>query len=205
MGGKRRSIRLKGYDYSQAGRYYVTLCAQDYVCRFGSVVSDQMRVNPAGLMVDAVWCSLPERFATVMLDYYVIMPNHFHGILFLLETGTDAERKDLRQFVGAGLVPAHVVPDRETAAEWMIPKSTSVQTIVDLGEIVGAFKSLSTHAYARQVRERGWRPFRKRLWQRNYYEHVIRNRADLRRIREYIQYNPNRWADDPENPVNRST
>jgi putative transposase len=178
----RRSIRLKNYDYSQAGAYFVTICTRNRVHLFGEVVDGEMRLNDAGRMVAEVWKSLPERFATVMLDAFVVMPNHFHGIIVIVDT------------VGAPLVGAQ---DRGRHGD--APTGATTRVAPTLGDVIGAFKSVTTVEYVRGVRERGWRAFPKRLWQRNYYEHIIRNERELDAIRRYIFDNPQHWYADQYN------
>ncbi len=177
----RRSIRLKGYDYAQPGAYFITVCTQDRVCLFGDVVAGEMRLNEAGRMVSVEWDTLPTRFPTVQLDEFVIMPNHIHGIIGLCDAP-----------VGAGLVPAPNCPGPDRAPTRGAPT---------LGGVVGAFKSLTTVSYTRGVTQSGWSPFPGRLWQRNYYEHIIRDEESLNHIRQYILDNPARWALDRENPA----
>jgi len=162
----RRSIRLKGYDYAQAGTYFVTICTRDRLCLFGEIGDNKMRLNEAGLMVDTAWQDLPHHYPYVQLDEYVIMPNHVHGTII----------------VGAGLKPAptnHAVPTKRHG----------------LPEIVRAFKTFS----ARRI-NRGRATPGVPVWQRNYYEHVVRNEESLNHIRHYIIDNPQRWALDRENP-----
>jgi putative transposase len=161
----RRSLRLDGYDYAQAGAYFVTICTQDRLCLFGDIADGEMQLNDAGRMVRSVWEGLPDRFAAMELDAFVVMPNHVHAIA---------------TFVGAGLA----LPGENGAA-------SSAPT---LGDMVRAFKSLSAIRVNRLMLRSG------PLWQRNYYEHVIRNERELDKIREYIATNPLKWALDRENP-----
>lgn len=167
----RRSIRLKDYDYSQAGAYYVTIDVQNRECFLGEIVNYEMVLNDAGKMVEEQWVALTERFPTVELDLYQVMPNHIHGIIV----------------VGATLAkrPVGVVAQNKNPT---------------LGDIIGAFKSITTHEYILGVDNKHWPQFYKRLWQRNYYEHVVRDEKDLNRIRDYIQSNPANWDEDEENP-----
>jgi REP-associated tyrosine transposase len=185
----RRSIRLKGYDYALPGAYFVTICVQGHLFLFGDIVNGEMRWNDAGLLVQSAWQRLPQRFPALELDVSIVMPNHFHGIVF----------------VGAPLVgalderAAAYVADRADPARGRAP-TRGAPTRPALGEIVGAFKSITTNEYLRGIREHDWPPLRERLWQRNYYEHVIRDEYSLNRIREYILTNPLGWALDRENP-----
>ncbi len=172
----RRSIRLQQYDYSEYGFYYVTLCVQNRECLFGKINNNEMFLNDIGKMIKDFWLELKKRF-NMELDAFIIMPNHMHGII-----------------VGAGLVPAqlhdreiHTVPTRAT---------TRVAPTPTLGNIIGAFKSITTVEYIENVHKNKWPQFDKRLWQRNYYEHIIRNERSLEAIREYIVKNPYTWRDD---------
>ncbi len=186
----RRSIRLKEYDYSQAGAYYVTIDVQNRECLLGEIVNYEMILNEAGKMIDEQWNALLERFPNIELDVYQVMPNHFHGIIVI---------------VGAILAerPVGVVaPDRGTKnilenGAGTSPAPTKSPT---LGDIIGAFKSITTNKYIDGVDNKNWLQFYKRLWQRNYYEHVIRDEKDLVRIRDYIQSNSANWDEDEENP-----
>ena len=178
MAGKRHSIRLKGYDYSQAGAYFVTICTNKGTCLFGEIVGREMHLNDAGRMVQAVWDQLVHRFDNVELDEYVIMPNHIHGVISI---------------VGAPLVGA--LNPYQRAGTRPAPTATSC-----LGNIVGAFKSIATHEYIGGVKQYGWLRFSGKLWQRNYYERVARGDAELNAIRAYIADNPRRWDMDKENP-----
>ena len=160
-----RSIRLKGYDYAQAGAYFVTICTQNRVCLFGNIEREVMILGTPGQIVLKAWVELPEHYANVRLDAFVVMPNHVHGIIVL---SCDS--------VEAGLKPAATVRHA-------------------LPEVVRALKTFSSR------RINAWRQTPdKSVWQRNYYEHVIRNDHDLERIREYIVTNPMKWALDGENP-----
>jgi len=178
----RRSIRLKGYDYTQPSAYFVTICTQDRTCLFGEVADGKMRMNEAGLMVQSVWDQLPAFYPGVGTDAFIVMPNHVHGIVVTEPTP-----------VGAGLVPAHngITPENRA----------TTRVALTVGDVVGAFKSRVTVAYTRGVKKSGWPPFPGRFWQRNYYEHIIRNDESLNRIRQYILDNPARWAFDRENPA----
>ena len=184
---RRRSIRLKGYDYSLAGAYFVTVCTQDRLCLFGNVNNEQMTLNQAGQMVYEQWSELPKRFPESAIDEFTMMPNHLHGILIINDNETT-------QSVGAPLVGAQNKVDKTNKA--------GTRPAPTLGEIVGAFKSITTNEYIRGVKQHDWPSFPGKLWQRNYFERVIRDEDELNRIREYIIYNPVKWVDDADNPKN---
>lgn len=175
----RRSIRLKGYDYSQSGAYYVTIVAQNRACLFGNVANAEMQLNDAGRMVQSQWECLPQRFSNLELDEFIVMPNHFHGILVITGKANDDAR------IGN-------------------PFSATEPTQHDptLGDIVGPWKSTTTDEYIRGVHELNWEPFYRKLWQRNYWEHIVRDEPDLNRIRRYIIDNPANWESDEYNPTN---
>ncbi len=177
---RRRSIRLKGYEYSQPGAYFVTVCVYLRSCLLGEVLEGEMRLNKSGHIVEACWNDSPDHYAHVQLDAFVIMPNHVHGVIVLTDDGgTD------RVNVGAGFKPAPTGP-QGTAKRHGLP------------EIVRAFKTFSS----RWINE--WRRmFGAPVWQRNYYEHVIRGDAELNGIREYVYSDPARWIEDRYHPLRR--
>ena len=182
----RRSIRLKEYDYSSTGAYFVTICTQNRECLFGDITDCKMELNHAGSMVQNVWGELLVRFPNMDLDKFIIMPNHFHGIVVLPppRRGESCIRP--------------CSDDHKTGDHKDRPNGTLPGT---LGRITQAFKSITTHKYISGVRQNRWSSFPGKLWQRNYYEHVIRNDDELNRIREYIINNPLQWESDRENPT----
>lgn len=162
----RHSIRLKNYDYSSCGAYFITICTQDREMLFGDIVNGKMKTNDLGNLMITIWESLSDRFL-VDLGIYQIMPNHFHGIIII------------DQSVGAPLVGA--LYKRGQVQDLPLQKIT-------LGNIIGAFKSLSTNAWKHG-----------KFWQRNYFEHVIRNDKDFDKISWYIENNPSMWDEDENN------
>lgn len=181
----RRSIRLQGYDYSQNGAYVVTICTQDRVSLFGEIIETEMVLNDAGRMVETWWLELAHKFPQIDLDTYVVMPNHFHGIVVI---------------VGADLCvcPGPLNRQEDKGAHTGAPLQ-EVLPNPSLSQIVRWFKTMTTNEYIRRVNNQEWPPFRGRLWQRNFYEQVIRNEATMMTFRDYIITNPGRWADDREN------
>jgi putative transposase len=182
----RRSIRLPGYDYAAAGAYFVTICVRSGECLLGEVVDSEMQLNEWGQIVAEAWQWLGEQYAYVSLDASVIMPNHIHGILVI------REHAPLYDTVGGGSGAAPTMPSTPA------PPSTATRTQVKrkpLGRLVGAFKTVSTKQINRR-RDVPGVPF----WQRNYWEHIVRNDRALNRIRRYIASNPARWAEDRLHP-----
>ncbi len=164
---KRRSIRLKGYDYSQAGAYFVTICTKDRECLFGDITNGEMQLNIMGTVVQQYWNKIPRHFPNTAIDEFIVMPNHVHGII-CIETN----------FVGA----IHELPLHEYKRQrrkMLLPK------------IIGWFKMQSAKQI-NQIRNTRSNP----VWQRNYYEHIIRNEQELNTIRKYILTNPLKWELD---------
>jgi putative transposase len=184
----RRSLRLNGYDYAQAGAYFVTICTQNRVCLLGDLVGEEFRPSDAGRMIQAVWDEMSGRYPGIETDAFVIMPNHIHGIIVLVESGP---------IVGAG---PRACPDHGQTPKRIGQPQGVAPTGLSFPDVVHRFKTLTTKRYTDGVKERGWSPFDGRLWQRNYYEHVIRNKRELDKIREYIATNPLKWERDRENP-----
>lgn len=210
----RRSIRLRDYDCSQAAAYFVTICAQGRACVFGELRDGEMTMNAAGRMLVSAWDALPDRFADIDLDGFVVMPHHLHGIIVISSdhvtgnTGPAATGPvGAAGLVPAHLVPAHPVPGRASTRVAPTARGTdgtpsraATRVAPTVGDVIGACKSLTTLAYVHGVGECGWPGFRGRSWQRNYYGHIIRDDRSLRRIRQYIIANPAHWRYDEENP-----
>jgi putative transposase len=166
----RRSIRLPGWDYTQAGAYFVTSCAFKAECLFGQVVNGEMVLNEYGRIVEEEWQRTGQLRPYVALDAYVIMPNHFHAILWLAEDSRGTARR------------------APTQRQFGQPVAKSLPTIID------AFKSAVSRRVNRQRDTPGGQ-----VWQRNYYEHIIRSEHALEAIRRYIGDNPARWELDRYN------
>jgi REP element-mobilizing transposase RayT len=193
---RRRSIRLKGYDYGQAGAYFVTVCTQDRACLFGNVADDTMRLNDAGRMIEQWWFELNGKFPTAETDEFVVMPNHFHGIV-VIPVGADLRVGPGSKGARTGHKDVHV----GTPLSDSRPANRGTHTGVPLPTVIQWFKTMTTNEYIRRVKAALWPSFNGRLWQRNYYEHIIRDEDSLNRIRQYIIDNPTRWAFDRENPA----
>ncbi|MFH1691268.1 MAG: transposase [Candidatus Omnitrophota bacterium] len=183
-------MRLKYYDYAQQGAYFVTVCVNDRKCVFGDVLNDNMVLNDAGKMVDKWWRELSKKYNVVLIDEHKIMPNHLHGIIVIVDQCN----------VGADLCVRPVNGNNGYAnnnnMEIVKGRTRRCAPTPMIGTIVQWFKTMSTNEYIRNVKTNNWPPFIIRLWQRNYYEHVIRDESDLVRIREYIVNNPVHWERD---------
>ena len=223
---RRRSIRLRGYDYSRAGAYFVTICTQNLLCLFGEIVNGEMVPNDAGSNVERWYGELEDKFPDIRCDEFVCMPNHVHFVVVNTGAGSlvrpDGERHPAR---ADSQRPANETtvradpqrPANETTARADSQRPANETTVrADLGvrpgpssarpdglpaasslsTVVQWFKTMTTNAYIRGVKQSGWRPFPGKLWHRNYWEHVVRDESEWNRIREYIRNNPVQWEND---------
>jgi len=163
----RCSIRLKNYDYSSPGTYFITICTYNRQCLFGEIVNGEIRLNEYGEIANKYWYEIPKHYTNTQLDEYVIMPNHIHGIIFI---------------VGA----IHELPLQQNEFPQLIQRRKML-----LPKIIGRFK-MNAAKQINQIRQNHGIP----VWQRNYYEHIIRNDNELNKIREYIINNPLTWQTD---------
>jgi REP element-mobilizing transposase RayT len=175
----RRSIRLKKYDYSQAGAYFVTLCTNNRKSLLGEIQRGKAVLNPFGKIVEEEWHNTKQMRQGVDLDVFIVMPNHIHGIVVLTGIPSSANRR--------GTMHRAPTPQFEQFGR---PTTNSIPSIIR------GFKSSVTQRI-NQIRGTPGSP----VWQRNYYEHVIRNEIDLEETREYIQNNPLKWLEDEYYPT----
>ena len=166
----RKSIRLNGYDYAQEGWYFITICTKDRLYLFGNVKNEQMVLNKYGKIALEKWDEIPHHYPNVVLDEFIVMPNHIHGILQI---------SGVQDIVGVqNIEPLQI---RKNRYQHIIPGS--------IGSIVRGFKIGVTKWFRQNTDIHD-------VWQRNFWEHIIRDENDLNRIREYIQYNPAKWIED---------
>jgi REP element-mobilizing transposase RayT len=170
---KRRTIRLPGYDYARPGGYVVTIVTAGRKCLFGEIAAEEMRLSEFGIIAQREWFRTAELRPYVELrpDEFVVMPNHVHGIIWILDDSVAAERRSA-------------------------PTDQSRVPSGSLGAVVRAFKSAVTYAINARRGARG-----EAVWQRNYYEHILRDTADWEHACSYIKLNPAQWIDDEENPA----
>ncbi len=185
----RRAQRLASYDYSTPGAYFVTLCVQDRLRLFGHVESSQVHHSLAGDLVVSLWQEIPDRYPWVTLDTLMVMPDHLHAIV-ILDGGISAPDS------GGPEPPAAVGWPPLGAATTATTEATTASSPppVSLSELVHHLKARTTARYTLGVREHGWTCFHGTLWQRSFYDRVIRDEDELNRIREYILQNPLRWG-----------
>ena len=187
----RRSIRLKGYDYASAGAYYVTIVAWHREFLFGEGVNKEMVLSRYGEIVQKWWEEIPVHFPDVETGAFIVMPNHVHGIIVI------AERR------GTGTVPREygineISNDNDTCPEIQGGETPPLRAPT-LGQIIAYFKYQSTKEM-NKVENTGTVT---KFWQRNYYEHIIRDETDLQNKTNYIESNPLLWDEDDENPINK--
>jgi len=180
----RRSVRLKEYDYCQPGVYFVTICTRHRECLLGEIVDGEMRLNPLGTMAAACWHVIPHHFSCVVLDEGIIMPNHIHVIIVIQGRGE------------ASAVPHHVSNEEPTADASPLQRRPNGTQPGSLSAIVQNFKSISAR---RMKAARGM--LGASIWQRGFYERIIRTEDELRAIGEYVLANPARWNEDENNPA----
>ncbi len=184
----RRSIRLQGYDYSRPGYYFITICIHDRKQRlFGDVVNGIMVLNEAGEMVQRCWLEIPEHYEYVKLDEFQVMPNHLHGIVVIDENGDSA--------AGGVVGVQYFEPQRKCKNRHRRTLNRNrYQHIIpgSIGSIMRGFKTGVTKCFHITDPEFD-------VWQRNLYDHIIRDEKSLHRIRKYIRDNPKRWETDHEN------
>jgi len=180
---QRKQIRLRGYDYDQPGAYFLTICTQNRECLFGDVANGMMQLNDTGLMVQETWRQLPSHYPHIVLDEFIVMPNHLHGILVITAPPPN---------VGAVHEPS---PSDDTDTDIGAIRESPLQRRAILPKAVGRFKMVTAKQINQYRQTPGWP-----VWQRNYYEHIVRTENDLNPIRNYIISNPAQWAQDTENP-----
>jgi putative transposase len=165
---RRKSPRLKGYDYRQEGAYFVTICTAQRTPLFGDIVQNEMHLNTLGIVAHEELQSIPERWQTVDLDLLVVMPNHVHAIIVL---------------VGTAFLPS---------ADNNIKETDTKNGVPTLGHVLGSYKSGVT----RIARQRQIIDDSAKIWQVRYHDHIIRDERSLDFMRRYIVANPARWQED---------
>ncbi len=170
-------MRLKRYDYSKDGAYFVTILTRERECLFGEIYNGKMILNDAGKMVQKVWDEIPKFYEGITIDAFQIMPNHVHGIVTIVRAGPRACPDPIKG---------------NLACRQGRPQGVALT----VSDIVHRFKTLTTKMYIDGVDRHHWPSFNRRLWHRNYYEHIIRDEQSLGQIRQYIINNPCRWHED---------
>jgi putative transposase len=197
----RKSIRFRGYDYSLPGAYFITVCFHDFKHKlFGNVVGGNMVENNYGIIVRQCWNNLPAHYPHIQLNEFIIMPNHVHGIIVIRHSasvGARSSRPDLPRSSRPISVPDMSVLS-EMGRDNPVGRDNHAPTRAPtLGTIVAYFKYQSTKQI-NAIRQHGI----EKIWQRNYYDHIIRDDKSRYFIRQYIRNNPANWSTDSEHHLN---
>lgn len=182
----RHSIRLKEYDYSSPGAYFVTLVVDHRVCSFGKIEDGWVILSGVGKIARKFWLEIPGHFDIVRLDEFVVMPNHFHGVIWLIEPNSLDEKVPVR---GVQLnAPTNINLSDKGYYSKISPKRNS------LSVVIRTYKG----AVTRWCVQNGHPHFK---WERNYFEHIVRNEDELNRIRQYVIDNPKNWESNCDDSI----
>lgn len=196
----RRSIRIKNYDYASEGAYYVTIVTQGRECLFGEIINKEIFLSIYGKIVQKWWEDIPNHFPKVETSAFIVMPNHIHGIIFITKdrrgevlSPRNNPNQDNLENIHLGEISLETEESSNQGGE------TPPLHRRTLGQIVAYFKYQST----KEMNSVDDVKTITRFWQRNYYEHIIRNERELKQKTDYILDNPSRWDEDVENPLKR--
>ena len=182
---RRNTNRISQHDYSVVGYYFITICAENRQQIFGTIENNRMVLNDGGEMVNFWWQEMVKQYPNISIDQYVIMPNHIHGII---------------NIVGVDLCVDQIQNDKILYNAHAGTSGRTRRSAPTISVILQWFKTMTTNKYIQNVKNNNWPSFDKRLWQRNFYDHIIRDDKSLNEIREYIRNNPTSWQHDNENP-----
>ena len=202
---RRKSIRLSGYDYSQADAYFVTIVAWQRVCLFGEIVDGEMKLSPYGEIVPKWWNEIPKHFPNVEISAFVIMPNHIHGIIILADSrgavSAPSNEPDFNSLSSTQTQGIGISENQARKQDMTLKQGGETPPLQrpTLGQVVAYFKYQST----KEMNLLDGSGVVTKFWQRNYYEHIIRNEREMDRIWRYIEANPSAWEEDEENPKYR--
>lgn len=192
---KRKSIRLKNYDYSTEWLYFITISVKDKLCLFWNIKNDELKLFDSGKMIEKYWLELENKFDNVKLHDFIVMPNHFHGIIEIMNCNKCRGRPcvclDDNVYLGNNVDGNKRVNTRftPTGGKFIYSKNS-------ISWIIQYFKSITTLQYTKNVHKNNRNPFNKKLWQKNYYDHIIRSEESYLKIIDYINNNPLKWNED---------
>jgi putative transposase len=184
---RRNTNRIPQHDYSTPGQYFVTICAENRQELFGTIENDKMVWNDVGNMINIWWQKMFRTYQNRIIDEYIIMPNHIHGII---------------NIVGGNPCVAPMQNEKLGNNQKISNNGRTHGSAPTISDMIKWFKTMTTNQYIQNVKNNNWIPFNKRFWQRNFYDHIIRNDKSLNNIREYIINNPAKWDNDEHNPNN---
>jgi len=180
------STRLKNWDYSIPGWYFVTVCTNNHETMFGHIKNKKMFLNKIGCKVNECWNEIPNHFANVKLDVFQIMPDHFHGIVVLLPPGVNDCVKNITDIVETGYIPSLRDDERQRNKLQFKLYNTKIKSPISLSDVIGTFKA----AVKRWCNSNDFKYFG---WQERFHDRIIRDENELNRIRKYILQNPAKW------------
>lgn len=187
-----KQFRLKGWDYGAEGYYFVTICTKDRENFLGKIKDQEIKLSAVGILAQQFWLEIPKHFPNIELDYFVIMPNHIHGIIVI--KGNDNKNND---FVGTGQCPVRnpLALENTRTGQCPVPTDSKFGHVKpqSLSTIIGSFKSISTKIIHQKY------PAINFTWQPRFHDHIIRDEEELNNVRQYIEYNPDKWQWDKEN------
>jgi REP element-mobilizing transposase RayT len=198
----RQSIRLKGYDYSQPGLYYITICVQNHRHLFGKIINGEMILNDAGTMIEKWYFEMENKYQNMKCDVHTVMPNHFHCIVVIVENINVMDALEGTSLCGRP--EADVRPETDGRPETDVRPETpygpdNKKYHASLFDMMDWFKTMTTNEYIRGVKNKNWPRFEKRLWQKRYWDHIIRDERSYINISDYIKNNPKKWDRDKFN------
>jgi putative transposase len=222
----RQSHRLPGFDYRQPGAYFITVCTHLREPLFGHIVGGQMQLNAAGRMLQSVWDDIPMFYPGIEIDDFIVMPDHVHGIIHIVgaapcgrpgyenhgRSGYENHGRSGYENHGRSGYENHGRSDQSVdihyepfghrfdiaMCDYNGRPQGAAPTVLSLSDVVHRFKSISTNWYGNGVASQGWQAYRGRLWQRNYWERVLRGERECTAVRRYIRENPQRWQAQAE-------
>lgn len=219
-----KQYRLRNWDYSETGFYFVTICVQDRLNLFQNVGTDPRvrscfkqkgtigQMNAAGEMVEKWWLKIPAKFNEIVLDKYVVMPNHVHGILVIKKFGENNVFNQKERILNLGEGRTFYLEERTRGSvptgiqntNGFVPTGEQITKFGNvglLGQSIRWVKTMTTNEYIKNMKQNGWPKFSKRLWQPRYHDRIIRNERELWAKRKYIENNPKNWNKDKENKL----
>ena len=197
----RRALRLKGYDYSRPGFYFLTLCVQNRLNLFGRFTETGLEINDAGKMEERWYFEMQNKYPDIRCHEMVVMPNHFHCIIEITSDAHATDDNAARNGDAHAGAPLRGRPENTLSENVHSQNAHSYgpdnkKYNATIGDMMDWFKTMTTNEYIRGVKNHGWQQFDGKLWQRNYWDVIIHDDAGLARIANYIVTNPENWLND---------
>ncbi len=182
---RRNTNRIPQHDYSKPGQYFITICMENRQQLFGVIENEKITLNDSGDMISFWWDEISNHFTGIELDDFIVMPNHIHGII---------------NIVGVDRCVDPIQNNKISDNNKINHSGRTHRSAPTISGIIQWFKTITTNKYIQNIKNNDWPSFPKRLWQRNFHDHIIRNDKSLYNIRNYIRTNPQTWQHDLENP-----